>query len=95
MKIACAVMTMMGIYGCDTNPLIQTPGSACYRIVAISAPVEWILSLCFVNYLAAMAYVLWHAESIRADMLRCQKAQVAEGQYSEASSHGKIRYSMR
>ena len=62
-------MTMIGIYGCDTNPLIQTPGSTCYRIVALSAPAEWILSLCFINYLAAMAYVLWHAESIRADML--------------------------
>jgi hypothetical protein len=34
-----------------------------------------------------MAYVLWHAESIRADMLRCQMAQVAEGQYSERLLH--------
>ena len=70
-------MSMIGIYGCDSNPHLRTPGSNCFRIDALAAPAEWILALCFINYLAAMAYILWHAESIRIDMLRCQAERLA------------------
>lgn len=69
---------MIGIYGCDTNPTLTTPGSKCYKIVAVAAPAEWILALCFINYLMAMSYVLWNAESIRMETMRYQKERDAE-----------------
>jgi hypothetical protein len=71
-------MTMIGIYGCDSDPTITTPGSKCYKITSVAAPAEWILALCFINYLMAMSYVLWNAESIRLDTRQQGSERLAE-----------------
>ena len=37
----------------------------CWKLVAWSAPLEWVLSLCWVSYLYAIGYDLYHAEDVR------------------------------
>jgi hypothetical protein len=36
----------------------------CYRISSFSAPCEWILALCWISYLFAVGYDLYHAEHV-------------------------------
>lgn len=67
---------MTGIYGCDTDPGIAHPGTRCYKIITGAAITEWILAVCFVNYLLALGFSSFHGESIRVDMLK--SARLAE-----------------
>jgi hypothetical protein len=75
-NLACAIVTMIGIYGCDTDPGITHPGTRCYKIATGAAITEWILAVCFVNYLFALGFTSFHGESIRDDMLK--SARLAE-----------------
>jgi hypothetical protein len=88
-------MTMIGIYGCDADPTITTPGSKCYKITSIAAPAEWILALCFINYLMAMSYVLWNAASIRMDMTRRELQRRSESMLELQTPESQNLYSVR
>jgi len=67
--IACAIITMIGIYDCDSDSKITVPGARCYKIASGAAITEWFLTLCFVNYLLALSFCSFHGEDIRSDML--------------------------
>ena len=36
----------------------------CYKLTSFSAPSEWILALCWITYLYALGYDLYHAETV-------------------------------
>lgn len=46
-------------------PVGLLPSTAtCWKLSTFSAPTEWILSLCWVFYLFAVGYDLYHAEAV-------------------------------
>lgn len=66
---AASVVTLLGIYGC-AMPVGLLPSTAtCWKLSTFSAPTEWILSLCWVLYLFAVAYDLYHAETVREQII--------------------------
>jgi hypothetical protein len=36
----------------------------CYKLTSFSAPSEWILALCWITYLYALGYDLYHAKTV-------------------------------
>ncbi|KAH0841941.1 hypothetical protein FOPE_06898 [Fonsecaea pedrosoi] len=56
-----AVMTNVAIFGCsESNPeTIQTPGTTCYRIMALGAPAEWLYALTTVSWSLAIAFDIY------------------------------------
>jgi len=73
---------MIGIYGCDGDSKITTPGSKCYKIASGAAITEWILAICFINYLLALGFCSFHGESIRVDMMTASSLALVVGKPS-------------
>ncbi|EXJ76648.1 uncharacterized protein A1O5_01156 [Cladophialophora psammophila CBS 110553] len=53
-----ALMTNIAIFGCNGSKPeeIQTPGTRCYRIMALGAPAEWLYALTTVSWSLAIAF---------------------------------------
>jgi hypothetical protein len=62
--LAASITTLIGIYGCELPVGLLPTTSRCYRITSFSAPTEWILALCWISYLFAVGYDLYHAEHV-------------------------------
>jgi hypothetical protein len=66
------MITVIGIYGCEMPVGLLPSSSRCYKIVSVSAPSEWILTLCWILYLFTIGYDNYHAEIVRETiLLRC------------------------
>lgn len=51
-------------------PVGLLPATAkCYKLTSFSAPSEWILALCWITYLYALGYDLYHAETVAMRMI--------------------------
>jgi hypothetical protein len=62
--IAASTITLIGIYGCSMPVGLLPTTATCYKISSFSAPAEWILALCWITYLFAVGYDLYHAEHV-------------------------------
>jgi hypothetical protein len=57
---------MSGIYGCRMPVGLLPTNATCYKLVSFSAPCEWALAVCWISYLCALGYDLYHAETVAA-----------------------------
>jgi hypothetical protein len=55
------LLTVIGIYACHNTVELQTKGTACYVLVAISAICDWVYQLISVAFLLSLAYDLYQA----------------------------------
>jgi hypothetical protein len=62
-------MTIIGIYGCTMPVGLLPPTATCYKLTSFSAPCEWLLALCWIVYLFALGYDLYHAETVAAQII--------------------------
>lgn len=53
-----AILLNMGTYACrnDSPAVKQTPGTACYRVLAIAAPADWLYALVTLNWSLHMGF---------------------------------------
>jgi hypothetical protein len=63
---ALATAADIGIYACTDPVQIQTPGTTCFKIMAVRAPAEWLMSLMWINSMLNMAYDFYTNEHISA-----------------------------
>lgn len=61
-----AIVVDLGIYKCTDPVLIQTPGTTCFEIMAVGAPVEWFMSVLWINFMLSMAYDFYATPRISA-----------------------------
>jgi hypothetical protein len=61
-----AIVVDLGIYECTDPVLIQTPGTTCFEIMAVGAPVEWFMSVLWINFMLSMAYDFYATPRISA-----------------------------
>jgi len=55
-----AILANNGIYACMDTTAIQTPGTACYIIVAIAAVADWTYAVVDVAFVLNLAYDIYH-----------------------------------
>ena len=73
-------LTIVGIYACHNTISIQTKGTSCYVLSAISAICDWLYQLISVPFLLSLAYDLYQAEHFARVRLR---SEMADGDMSE------------
>jgi len=61
-----AVLANIGIYACMDATAIQTPGTACYIIVAIAAVADWTYAVVDVAFVLNLAYDIYHHDHFEA-----------------------------
>lgn len=61
-----AVLANIGIYACMDATAIQTPGTACYIVVAIAAVADWISAVVDVAFVLNLAYDIYHHDHFEA-----------------------------
>ena len=64
-KTATSIVTLVGIYGCQVNVGSLPHTATCWKLSSFSSPTEWVLALCWISYLYAVGYDLYHAEQVR------------------------------
>jgi hypothetical protein len=61
-----AILANIGIYACMDATAIQTPGTACYIIVAIAAVADWTYAVVDVAFVLNLAYDIYHHDHFEA-----------------------------
>ena len=61
-----AILANIGIYACMDATAIQTPGTACYIIVAIAAIADWTYAVVDVAFVLNLAYDIYHRDHFKA-----------------------------
>lgn len=72
-------LTIIGIYACHNTVDIQTKGTTCYILSAISGICDWVYQLISVAFLLSLAYDLYQAEHYANVRLR---SELGEGEKS-------------
>lgn len=87
------LLTVIGIYACHNTVDIQTKGTACYVLAAISAICDWVYQLISVAFLLSLAYDLYQAEHFANVRLRSEmrEGQTRESMLSERSEDSQKR----
>jgi hypothetical protein len=88
---ALAVMTNVAIFGCNHADLkeIQTPGTKCYRIMALGAPAEWLYALTTVSWSLTIAFDIYTTpivSKVKSAQDQAELEQLASKQYKEWST---------
>lgn len=86
------ILTVIGIYACHNTAEIQTKGSACYILAAISAICDWVYQLISVVFLLSLAYDLYQAEHYAIVRLRSEgfEGDMSGGQLSQRSGESRM-----
>jgi hypothetical protein len=82
LSLPLATAADIGIYTCTDPVQIQTPGTKCFKIMAIGAPAEWAMSLMWINWMLSMAYDFYTSKHLSATV----KAACDTGRRSSSSS---------
>jgi hypothetical protein len=61
-----AILANNGIYACMDATVIQTPGTACYILVAIAAVADWTYAVIDVVFVLNLAYDIYHHDHFEA-----------------------------
>jgi hypothetical protein len=56
LSVPLATAADIGIYACRDTVQIQTPGTRCFKTMALGAPAEWAMSIMWINFMLNMAY---------------------------------------
>lgn len=79
-------MTIIGIYGCTMPVGLLPPTATCYKLTSFSAPCEWLLALCWIVYLFALGYDLYHAETVALRIISLSSSQHGVGHKKSPSA---------
>src|SRR2546421_7109397 len=61
-----ATVVDLAIYKCTDPVQVQTPGTTCFKMMAVGAPAEWLVSTLWINYMLNMAYDFYTTPQISA-----------------------------
>lgn len=86
------LLTVIGIYACHNTADIQTKGTACYVLSAISAISDWVYQLISVGFLLSLAFDLYQADHYADVRLRSENG---EAEKRESTLSGRSRESGR
>lgn len=86
------LLTVIGIYACHNTLDIQTKGTACYVLSAISAISDWVYQLISVGFLLSLAFDLYQADHYADVRLR---SEMGEWEKRESTLSGRSRESGR
>jgi hypothetical protein len=87
-----AILLNMGTYACrnDSPAVKQTPGTACYRVLAIAAPADWFYALITVNWSLHMGFEI--SQDGHLSMVVARSRAMVMGMYRKSESEDGAEY---